>query len=78
VSKALVARSVGLSDALSAERTYAAVALRRGVVRGLRDGARGDVGFLGAGAIHAGVAYTTAGHVVGTAQVRWRRSEAIR
>jgi hypothetical protein len=68
VSKALVARSVGLSDGLSAERTCAAVALRRGVVRGLRNGARGDVG----------LAYTTAGHVVGTAQGRWRRSEAIR
>lgn len=79
LSKALVARGVGVSDGLSAKRVYAAVALRRGVVRGLRDGARGDVGgFLRAGAIPAGLAYTTAGYVVGIAQGRWRRSEAIR
>lgn len=69
LSKALVARSVGSSAALSAERTYAAVTLRRGVVRGLRDGLSGDTGgVLRAGAIVAGLACTTAGYAVGTAR----------
>jgi GT2 family glycosyltransferase len=77
LSKALVTRSVGATDGLAAERTYAAVALRRGVGRGLREGVRGDVGgFLRAGAIVAGLACTTAGYVVGTAQ--GRRSGATR
>jgi GT2 family glycosyltransferase len=79
LSKVLVARSVGASDGLAAERTYAAVTLRRGVVRNLRDGMHGDLGgFLRAGAIVAGLACTTAGYLVGTVQARRRRRRAIR
>ena len=67
LSKALVSQSVGVSAALAAERTYARVTLRRGFVRGLRKGMSGDVGgFLRAGAIAAGLAYATAGYVIGT------------
>jgi hypothetical protein len=77
LSKALVAQSVGVSAGLAAERTYAAVALRRGVLRGVRDGMAGDAaGFRRAGAILAGLAYTTAGYLVGTAQGLRRRRGA--
>ncbi|WP_448611201.1 glycosyltransferase family 2 protein [Geodermatophilus sp. URMC 60] len=71
LSKALVTRSVGRSAGLSEERRYAAVTLRRGVVRGIREGLRGEtVGFARAGAITVGLLATTAGYVVGTAQNR--------
>jgi glucosyl-dolichyl phosphate glucuronosyltransferase len=66
LSKALVTDSVGVQDGLSSERAYAAVALRRGVTKGLRQGLSGELsGLLRAGAITAGLAYTTAGYVVG-------------
>jgi GT2 family glycosyltransferase len=69
LSKALVTESVGVADGLSAERTYAAVVLRRGVVAGLRDGLSGDLGgVLRAGAIVSGLVCTTVGFVVGTAR----------
>lgn len=67
LSKALVTQSVGVTAGLAAERTYAAVALRRGIARGVRDGLAGDVdGLRRAGAILAGLVYTTAGYLVGT------------
>jgi GT2 family glycosyltransferase len=67
LSKAVVTRSVGAAHGLSAEREYAAVALRRGVVRGLGEALRGDPsGLARAGAIIAGLATTTAGYAVGT------------
>ncbi|WP_433029721.1 glycosyltransferase family 2 protein [Actinomycetospora sp. CA-053990] len=67
LSKALVARSVGATAALAAERSYAAVTLRRGVVRGVAQAWRGDRGGLArAGAITAGLLTTTAGYAVGT------------
>jgi glucosyl-dolichyl phosphate glucuronosyltransferase len=77
LSKALVTRSVGVGDGLAAERAYAAVALRRGVFRGLRQGVGGDSGgLLRAGAIAAGLAYTTAGYTVGSARDAWERQGA--
>jgi glucosyl-dolichyl phosphate glucuronosyltransferase len=69
LSKALVARSVGVSAGLAAERSYAAVTLRRGVVRGVLDAWRGDrAGLQRAGAITAGLLTTTAGYAVGSLQ----------
>jgi GT2 family glycosyltransferase len=67
LSKALVTRSVGLADGLSAERRHAFSTLPRGVARGLADVARGEVaGFGRSGAIVAGLAAATAGYLVGT------------
>jgi len=69
LSKALVARSVGASAGLAAERSYAAVTLRRGVLRGVAEAWRGDrAGLRRAGAITAGLLTTTAGYAVGTLQ----------
>lgn len=63
-SKALVARLVGSSDGLSAERDYTARTLPRGVARGLRDAVRGDFsGLARAAAIVVGLATTTLGYV---------------
>jgi glucosyl-dolichyl phosphate glucuronosyltransferase len=69
LSKALVTRSVGVGDGLAAERRYTAVTLRRGVLNGLRETGRGH--FRGAGrsaVIGVGLAWTTAGFVVGSAR----------
>lgn len=77
LSKALVTDSVGVGDGLSDERAYAALALRRGVTRGLQQGLGGDVGgLLRAGAITAGFAYTAAGYVVGRMRVARSSREA--
>jgi len=77
LSKALVSQSVGVSAALAAERAYARIVLRRGIVRGLRMGVSGDVGgFLRAGVIATGLAYATAGYAMGTGQSMWRRRGA--
>lgn len=71
VSKAMVARHVGSSDGLASERGYALKTLPLGVVAGLFDGLRGDLGGPArAGAIVAGLAVTTVGYVWG----RIRRS----
>jgi GT2 family glycosyltransferase len=68
LSKAEVTRSVGVRDGLEAERSYAAVALRRGVLRGLADLLRGDVtGPLRAGAIVTGLGWTIGGYLAGLA-----------
>jgi GT2 family glycosyltransferase len=66
LSKALVTRSVGVSDGLSAERQYTRVALRRGVARGLREGMRGNrAGLARAGAIVTGLGAASWGYAVG-------------
>ncbi len=67
-SKAVVSKFVGMGDGLSAERAYVLSTLPRGVVRGIADAVkRGDLVWLGrAGAIVAGLAFTTAGYVAGT------------
>ena len=66
-SKATVAALVGQGDGLATERDYTMRTLPRGVLRGI--GAtvvrRNPAGFLRAGAIVAGLAYTTAGYLGG-------------
>lgn len=74
LSKALVARSVGVGKGLESERRYVTRVLPAGVARGLRDVVRGPGrergGAARAGAIVAGVLTTTAGYLVGSARVR--------
>jgi glucosyl-dolichyl phosphate glucuronosyltransferase len=77
LSKAAVTRSVGVADGLSVERSYAAVTLRRGVLRGLSDAVRGDLSGLGrSGAISAGLLAAVTGYVRGTVEGRRRASPA--
>ncbi|MGH3965014.1 MAG: glycosyltransferase family 2 protein [Pseudonocardiaceae bacterium] len=69
LSKAMVTRSVGVADGLSAERSYTAVTLRRGVTRGLAEALRGDSAALARpAAIAAGLLFATTGYAVGTLQ----------
>jgi len=69
LSKALVTEEVGSADGLAAERTYAAITLPAGVLRGLLEGVGGDGwGVARAGAIVAGLAITVAGYVAGVAR----------
>jgi glucosyl-dolichyl phosphate glucuronosyltransferase len=71
LSKAVMTRQVGTADGLSSERRYAAVTLRRGVLRGIGDALHGDrAGLARAGAITAGLVATTAGYTVGTLRSR--------
>lgn len=66
LSKARVTRSVGVGDGLAAERSYAAVTLRRGVARGVGQALCGDLsGLSRSAAITAGLLATTAGYAVG-------------
>lgn len=66
LSKAVVARNVGAGDGLASERAYTTRVLPGGVVRGLAAGLRGDpVGFRRAGAIVAGLAFTSLGYLRG-------------
>lgn len=77
LSKALVTESVGVGAGLAAERRYASVALRRGVLRGVRDGLTGDrAGALRAAAILAGLLTTVSGYAVGSARSRLRSTAA--
>ena len=65
-SKALVAHIAGGDAGLATERDYTVRTLPRGVLRGLRDAARGDgYGVLRAGFIVSGLAVTAAGFLVG-------------
>ncbi|MEO3975413.1 glycosyltransferase family 2 protein [Streptomyces sp. CAU 1734] len=71
LSKALVAKSVGAGKGLESERRYTTRVLPAGVVRGLRDAARGRRGGAGrAGAIVAGVATAAGGYLIGSARAR--------
>lgn len=66
MSKAQVTENVGSADGLSAERGYTTRTLPLGVVKGLGDVIRGDLGGLGrAAAIVAGLSVTVAGYAVG-------------
>jgi GT2 family glycosyltransferase len=66
LSKALVTRSVGVSDGLATELTYTTVTLRRGVLSNLGRAGRGHPdGLTRAAAIAVGLAYATAGYAVG-------------
>lgn len=66
-SKAQVAEFVGATDGLASERTYTLRTLPRGVGRGIADATgRADwTGILRAGAIVAGLGFTTAGYLQG-------------
>jgi GT2 family glycosyltransferase len=67
LSKALVARHVGTVSGLESERSYAVRTLPIGVLRGVKDAFRGDLGGLArASAIVLGLLVTTAGYAVGT------------
>ena len=66
---------MGHDAALASERTYATRTLPAGVLRGVGEALRGDLGGLRrAAAIIAGLAITTAGFVRGT--IARRRGEA--
>ncbi|HEY1914305.1 MAG TPA: glycosyltransferase family 2 protein [Streptosporangiaceae bacterium] len=74
LSKALVTASVGASDGLSAERSYATKTLPAAVARGFADVIKGDrSGLRRAAAVCAGLAATAAGYAVGTAKQRLAR-----
>ncbi|HPX36634.1 MAG TPA: glycosyltransferase family 2 protein [Mycobacterium sp.] len=73
LSKAQMTQIVGTQTGLSAERSYSTVTLPKGVLRNLGLALRGDVaGLSTAAVIIIGLAYTTAGYVVGTVSRRWR------
>ncbi|HEV2930340.1 MAG TPA: glycosyltransferase, partial [Propionibacteriaceae bacterium] len=70
ISKARVARNVGRTAALSAERAYVRRVLPIGVLQNLARGLGGDLAALArAGAIVAGLAFTATGFL----KVRWTR-----
>jgi glucosyl-dolichyl phosphate glucuronosyltransferase len=67
LSKALVTRSVGVRDGLSAERRYTTAILPRAAIRAAVDASRGDAaGLARAGAIVIGLHATIGGYVAGT------------
>ncbi|MFH8345684.1 glycosyltransferase family 2 protein [Streptomyces sp. NPDC018045] len=71
LSKALVTRSVGARDGLSAERRYTTRVLPAGVARGVRDALLRRPGGAGrAGAIVAGAASTAYGYALGSVRAR--------
>lgn len=73
LSKAQVTDSVGTTSGLSAEWTYSAVTLPKGVLRGVGHALTGDwAGLLRAGAIIVGLAYTTVGYVQASVSRRWQ------
>jgi GT2 family glycosyltransferase len=75
LSKAQVSDAVGAEQGMAAERRHAAVALPKGVARGLADGLRGDRGALGrAGAIVAGLSVAAIGYTVGRLRTAGSRS----
>ena len=66
LSKAAVTRSVGVSDGLSAERSYTARILTRGVAKGFGEALRGDpAGIERSYAISVGLLTTAAGYARG-------------
>ena len=66
LSKAMVTRSVGMRDALSAERSYSSRTLPAGVARGVAAALRGDPARLGrSAAIIAGLGAAAAGYCAG-------------
>lgn len=73
LSKAAVTRSVGVTDALAAERRYTTRTLTRGMVRGLGETLLGDrAGIERSGAISVGLLAAAAGYARGGAPLRRR------
>lgn len=72
LSKAMVARLVGSSDALATERGYTLRTLPQGIARGLGDAVRRSdaMGLARAASIVTGLAATTAGYLVGAVSGR--------
>jgi hypothetical protein len=67
LSKAIVSHLVGEADKLSSEWDYTLKTLPLGVLRGITDALKGDPnGIRRAGAIIAGLGFTTAGYIRGT------------
>ena len=67
LSKALVTKFVGAKDGLGTERSYTLRILPRGVIKGISEAIfhRDRSGLARAGAILAGLGFTTAGYLVG-------------
>jgi glucosyl-dolichyl phosphate glucuronosyltransferase len=66
LSKAMVTRSVGVRDGLSAERSYSSRTLPAGIARGIAAGVRGDPAGLGrSAAIVAGLGAAGTGYCAG-------------
>ncbi len=79
LSKALVTDAVGTSDGLAAERAHTLKVLPRGARKGLGDARRGDRdGLRRAGAIVAGLAWTTAGYARGRLAFAGQRRNPLR
>lgn len=73
LSKAAVTRSVGVADGLSAERSYTARTLTRGVARGLGEALRGErAGIERSYAISVGLLAAAAGYARGGVPLRRR------
>jgi GT2 family glycosyltransferase len=78
-AKATLSEMVGMGDGLSSERSYTLKTLPTGVLRGVADAAAGDLsGLQRAGAIVAGLAFTTAGYLWGRLAARLLRGSARR
>ena len=78
LSKAAVTRRAGAGPALSTERRYVLSTLPRGMLRGLRDGLRGDAGGLARAAmIVVGLLVTTAGYLLGRSSFRPAPDRAV-
>jgi len=66
-----VTETVGVEDGLATEREYVRDALRKGVLRGVGQGVRGEPeGLARTGAIVAGLGVTTWGYGIGRMRTR--------
>ena len=75
LSKALVARQVGAQDGLASERAYTLRTLPLGVAAGLGNTIKGDFAGLGrSAAIVAGLAFTSAGYMMGIARQKFTKN----
>ena len=78
LSKAVVAASVGVQDALSSERRHASRTLPTGIARGVAATINGDPwGVARAGAIIIGLAAAMAGYGIGSLPRRASRNVAV-
>jgi glycosyltransferase involved in cell wall biosynthesis len=74
-AKALLSAMVGAGDGLASERAYTLKTLPSGIMRGLWDAIRGDLsGLWRAGAIAAGLGFTSAGYFWGLLMMRIPRA----
>jgi glucosyl-dolichyl phosphate glucuronosyltransferase len=80
LSKAIVARFVGVGDGLSSERAYTFQTLPRGILRGITDVIRHRdfSGPMRSAAIVMGLTVTSFGYVYGLVSLRWAKGRAAR